>query len=114
MAKRQINSTINANLKAATADSFTDNIEMLDVSEIVPNKDNFYELSDIKPLADDIERQDLKSNLVVAKDGGSGKYLLISGHRRLEAVKLLIKGGRRKSTKVPCYINGEKSQAAAM
>ena len=111
MAKRQINSTISANLKAATADSFTDNIEMLDVSEIVPNEDNFYELSDIEPLADDIERQDLKSNLVVAKDGDSGKYLLISGHRRLEAVKLLIKEGRRKSTKVPCYINGEKSQA---
>ena len=111
MAKRQINSTISANLKAATADSFTDYIEMLDVSEIVPNGDNFYELSDIEPLADDIERQGLKSNLVVAKDGDSGKYLLISGHRRLEAVKLLIKEGRRNSTKVPCYINGEKTQA---
>ena len=109
MAKRQISSAISADLKAASADSFADNIKMLDVTEIIPNKDNFYALTDIEQLADDIERQDLKSNLVVVKDGE--KYLLISGHRRLEAVKLLISEGRRTSTKVPCYIGRSGSEA---
>ena len=110
MAKRQINSAISADLKAASADSFADNIKMLDVTEILPNKDNFYAL-DIEYLAEDIARQDLKSILVVVKDEDSGKYLLISGHRRLEAVKLLISEGRRTSTKVPCYIGRSGSEA---
>lgn len=109
--KREIDSAISADLKAASADSFADSIKMLDVSEIMPNKDNFYSMSDIELLAEDIERQNLKHNLVVAKDKDSGKYWLISGHRRLEAVKFLINEGRRKSAKVPCYISGEKSQA---
>lgn len=111
MAKRQISTAISADLKAASADSFTDNIKFLDVSDIMPNKDNFYAISDIELLAEDIERQGLKHNLVVAKDKESDKYWLISGHRRLEAIKRLIDEGRRSSTKVPCYINGEKSQA---
>lgn len=111
MAKRELDSAICADLKAVSADSFADSIKMLDVSEIMPNKDNFYEMSDIELLAEDIERQDLKHNLVVAKDKGSEKYWLISGHRRFEAIKFLINEGRRKSTKVPCIINGEKSQA---
>lgn len=109
--KREMDNAIFEDLKTASADSFADNIKMLDVSEIMPNKDNFYSLTDIELLAEDIERQDLKHNLVVAKDKDSGKYWLISGHRRFEAVKFLINEGRRQSTKVPCYINGEKSQA---
>ncbi len=109
--KREIDSAISADLKAASADTFADSIKMLDVSEIIPNKDNFYEMSDIELLAEDIERQDLKHNLVVAKDKDSGKYWLISGHRRLEAIKFLINEKRRQSTKIPCIINGEKSQA---
>lgn len=109
--KREIDSAISADLKAASADTFADNIKMLDISEIMPNKDNFYSMSDIELLAEDIERQDIKHNLVVAKDKDNGKYWLISGHRRLEAVKFLINEKRRGSTKVPCYINGEKTQA---
>ncbi len=109
--KREIDSAISADLKAASADSFADSIKMLDVSEIMPNKDNFYSVSDIELLAEDIERQGLKHNLVVAKDKDSGKYWLISGHRRLEAIKFLINEKRRQSTKVPCIISGEKSQA---
>lgn len=109
--KREIDSAISADLKAASADTFADSIKMLDVSEIIPNKDNFYSMSDIELLAEDIERQNLKHNLVVAKDKDSGKYWLISGHRRLEAIKFLINEKRRQSTKIPCIINGEKSQA---
>lgn len=111
MAKRKLDLSISEDIMAAAADSFADNIKMLDISEIMPNKANFYEMSGLELLADDIERQGLKHNLVVAKDVNSDKYWLISGHRRLEAVKFLVNEGRLKSTKVPCYINGEKTEA---
>ena len=48
-------------------------------------------------------------SVLVATTAENGKYKLISGHRRLAAIKLLISERRRKSTTVPCYVKGEKS-----
>lgn len=80
---------------------------MIDVENIEPNKANFYEISEVEALAEDIERQGLMTALVVAEQDG-GKYQLISGHRRLAAIKQLIGDGRRRNTKVPCFIKGAK------
>lgn len=107
------NASIGKDMKSASADSFLDNMQMIDFSEIKLNKDNFYSLSEIELLADDIERQGLKHNLVVSKDSGGSGYWLISGHRRYSAVKLLIEQNRLTSTLVPCYVDGERSQAEA-
>lgn len=107
MAKLKLNSAIMDDLKAAASDSFIDSLKMLEVEQIIPNESNFYEMTEIEELADDIERQGLMSVLVVTED--NGKYRLVSGHRRLAAVKLLIDEGRRKSTTVPCYIKSAKS-----
>lgn len=107
MAKLKLNSAIMDDLKAAASDSFIDSLKMLEVEDILPNESNFYEMTEIEELAEDIERQGLMSVLVVTED--NGEYHLISGHRRLEAVKLLIDEGRRKSTTVPCYIKSAKS-----
>lgn len=107
------NASIGKDMKSASADSFLDNMQMIDFSEIKLNKDNFYSLSEIELLADDIERQGLKHNLVVSKDSGGAGYWLISGHRRYSAVKLLIEQDRLTSTLVPCYVDGERSQAEA-
>ncbi len=104
---------IGMDMKAASADSFLDNIKMVDFSEIKLNKENFYEISDIELLADDIERQGLKHNLVVCKDSGGAGYWLISGHRRYSAIKLLVEQKRLTSTLIPCYIDGERSAAEA-
>ena len=104
--KFQIDSAIMADIQTANADSYIDNLKMLDIELIEPNEDNFYELSEIETLAEDIERQGLMTALVVSENGG--RYKLISGHRRLSAVKLLIESGRRKSSKVPCFIKGAK------
>ena len=100
MAKLKLNSAIMDDLKAAASDSFIDSLKMLEVEDIIPNESNFYEITEIEELAEDIERQGLMSVLVVTED--NGKYRLVSGHRRLAAVKLLIDEGRRKSTTVPC------------
>ena len=104
--KFQIDSAIMADIQTANADSYIDNLKMLDIELIEPNEGNFYELSEIETLAEDIERQGLMTALVVSENGG--RYKLISGHRRLAAVKLLIESGRRKSSKVPCFIKGAK------
>lgn len=104
--KFQIDSAIMADIQTANADSYIDNLKMLDIELIEPNEGNFYELSEIETLAEDIERQGLMTALVVSESGG--RYKLISGHRRLSAVKLLIESGRRKSSKVPCFIKGAK------
>lgn len=112
--KLKLDTSISKDIMAAASDSFVDNIKMLDVSEITPSSDNFYEMSGLELLADDIEREGLKHNLVVCKKENGNGYWLKSGHRRLAALKMLIEQGRRTSTKVPCYVDGEKSRAAAL
>lgn len=111
--KFSLDKSIGMDMKAASADSFLDNMKMIDFSEIKLNKDNFYELSELELLADDIERQGLKHNLVVSKDSRGAGYWLISGHRRYSAIKMLIEQHRLTSTLIPCYIDGERSQAEA-
>lgn len=109
--KLQLDAAITKDMKSAAFDSFIDNIKMIDVTEIIPSDKNFYEMSAIELLADDIEREGLKHNLVVAKDPSTGCYEVKSGHRRLAAIELLIKEKRIKSTKIPCIVDGEKSEA---
>lgn len=109
--KMQFDAAITRDIKSAASDSFLDNIKMIDINEIAPSRNNFYEISDVELLADDIEREGLKHNLVVVKDSDTGFYEVKSGHRRLAAIKLLINEKRRTSTKIPCYVDGEKSAA---
>lgn len=107
--KLQLDTAITKDMKSAAFDSFIDNIKMIEVDDILGNDDNFYSISDIELLANDIEREGLMHNLVVSKSGS--KYILKSGHRRLAAIKLLIEEKRFKSTKIPCYVCGEKTEA---
>lgn len=112
MAKRfSIDSSIAADIKSAASDSFKDNIRMIEVTKLKESIDNFYSLSDLDILADDIERQGLKHNLVVTEDADNkGTYFIKSGHRRYNAIKLLINDNRYNSRYVPCLIDGCKSK----
>ena len=85
----QLDSAIVADIQTVNADSYIDSLKMIDIDLIEPNKNNFYEMSEIEALADDIERQGLMTAPVVSEQNG-GKYELISGHRRLVALKSLI------------------------
>lgn len=109
--KLQLDAAITKDIRSAASDSFIDNIKMIDVADIVPSKENFYEMSNIELLADDIEREGLKANLLVSKEKNGSKYLLKSGHRRFSAIKLLISEKRLTNTKVPCLVDGEKTKA---
>lgn len=108
--KMQFDTAIAKDMQAAASDSFIDNIKMIDIDDINPNDENFYEMSDIELLADDIERVGLKHNLVVVK-APDGEYTVKSGHRRLAAIRLLIEQKRCRSTKIPCIVDGHKTQA---
>lgn len=109
--KLDIDTSIAADIKSAASDSFKDNIKMIELEKIKPSMDNFYSLNDIEILADDIERQGLKHNIVVVEDKENlGTYFIKSGHRRYTAIEHLIKENRFSSKYIPCYVDGVKSK----
>lgn len=115
MSRFNIDMNISNAIKSVSADSFKDSIKMIEIEKIKPCQDNFYEMSEIEILADDIERQGLKHNLVVSVDkDNENEYWLKSGHRRLTAIQLLINENRLSSKYVPCLIDGTKSKAETM
>lgn len=114
MAKRfNFDEAITTDIKGAASDSYIDNIKMIKVTDIETNSENFYSLPDIEELAEDIERQGLIHSLAVTKIS-SEKYKLISGHRRLTAIKLLIENGKWNNETVPCYVITAKKSDAEM
>lgn len=114
MAKRfNFDASITTDIKGAASDSYIDNIKMIKVTDIETNSENFYSLPDIEELAEDIERQGLIHSLAVTKTS-YGTYKLISGHRRLSAIKLLSEKGKWNSGIVPCYVITAKKSETEM
>lgn len=84
-------------------------IVYVDIYDIVPNKRNQdISMSDIKELSENIELVGLQQNLVLAPPMDD-KFLLLAGHRRLAALKLLVEEkGKEEFRKVPAIINDPK------
>lgn len=111
----QMDSNIEKDIKAVASDSFVDSVKMINIDLVKPTAENFFSLSDIEILAEDIERQGLKHNLVVCEDkDNKGTYLIKSGHRRFEAIKLLIEQNRLINKTVPCLVDGVKTRSENM
>ena len=110
--KRSFDAAIIKDIKSVAGDSFADNIKMLPVDQLHDNPENFYDLSDLDTLVEDIDRQGLKTPLYVVPDDDG--YMVISGHRRKAAVQELIDGGKYGTDKLPCYIGVKKNEAEAM
>lgn len=109
--KIAIDTSIATDIKSAASDSFKDNIKMIEIGKIKESMDNFYSLSDIEILAEDIERQGLKHNLVVVEDSNEpDTYFIKSGHRRFTAIKQLVREGLYNSKYVPCLVDGSKTK----
>ena len=94
---------LNEESQEATKNNFK--IVHIDIDEIQPNERNKnISMPGIEDLADNIGIVGLEQNLVVApkKDG---KYALLTGHRRLAALQLLVNDrGRDDLRLVPCVI----------
>lgn len=94
--------------KADILDNKSDfDLRFIEIDKIIPNPNNFYELNGIKELSENIKEFGLNQNLEVVEihDNGEKKYRLIGGHRRYEAIKLLINDGDDRFKKVPCKVN---------
>jgi ParB family chromosome partitioning protein len=94
-------------ISAVSADTFQ--TRMIEISKLRANEKNFYAVSDIEILADDIERQGLKHNLVVVENPEK-TFTIISGHRRYAAVTFLISEGRYGSKFLPCFVAAGRTE----
>lgn len=87
-------------------------LEHISIDRIVPDPENFYELSGIGELAANIALCGLQQPLLVRPmPGDESKVIIISGHRRHAALKLLIEqDGREELRDVPCIVDrGEEN-----
>lgn len=73
----------------------------LDLLDEDPN--NFFQLSGIEELAANIELCGLQQPIRVRKQE-SGRYMIVSGHRRRKAVELLAQENAQKWGEVPCIV----------
>lgn len=77
-------------------------VEYVPIGKLKPSKMNQYVVQDVADLKSSIELMGLQQNLLVrAKDEG---YEVISGHRRLKAMKELYEVGNEQFRKIPCKI----------
>lgn len=83
------------------------NVEMLDIEDLMPSKDNFYSTENIDELADAIELSGCIEQNLVVKPQAHGKYEIIAGHRRRLAILKLVQEGKEEYRKVPCRIKKE-------
>lgn len=63
------------------------------IDKLIENEENKYPIADLEQLADSIESLGLLQPLLVKKVDGN-KYVIIAGHRRYNAIKLLINEDR--------------------
>lgn len=75
----------------------------IDIDDLIPSEDNFYSLSGIESLKENIEEFGIQQNLTVMRRPDK-KYEIIAGHRRREACRLLVQEGKKKFRWLPCRI----------
>ncbi len=78
--------------------------------DIVPDEDNPYSLDHIIELANTIENCGLLEPLVVKKTYYQ-QYMIVSGHRRYEAISFLVeKRNKRQFENIPCIVLPENTE----
>lgn len=91
-------------------DTGREQIEYIDISRLISDGNNFYSLDGIEDLAANIETVGLQQPLRVRRSGAD--YIIVSGHRRAAAIRLLVKDGRSDLAAVPCIVEqGDVSPA---
>lgn len=96
---------------ATVSKSDTDRtVTMIDIDKLQANEKNFYKVSkkDLDDLKSSIEISGILDPPSVCKADGD-KYRIISGHRRCEAVRQLVKEGHTELRMVPCFIRSPQS-----
>lgn len=76
-------------------------IQYIDIDLLDSDERNFYQLSDLDDLADNIQLCGLQQPIRV-RDGEGGRYTIVSGHRRRAALAKLVDQGLTQFRRVPC------------
>ena len=85
----------------------------LDLIDSDPN--NFYQLSEVDKLADNISLCGLQQPIRVRQQTDpdkSGRYMIVSGHRRRAAIELLAKDDPDRWQEVPCIVERDTASPA--
>lgn len=93
-------------------DTGKEQITYLPISSLDSDPKNFYELRGIEELADNISVAGLQQPIRVRAGETPGRYTIVSGHRRLAAVKALAQEAPEKWTDVPCIIETDDASPA--
>lgn len=78
-------------------------IVYLKIDTLIPNPKNEMSIQKIEELAQTIAMEGLDQPFVV-RPIDNDRYILLAGHRRLEAIKLLVEQGKWKNEHVPCIV----------
>ena len=94
-------------------DTNREQIEYIKLDLIDADPNNFYQLSGVEDLAANIQLCGLQQPIRVRKHPAEvGRYMVISGHRRREAVLLLAKDDPEKWNEVACIIEETEASPA--
>lgn len=97
-------------------DTGMEQISYLPVDKLDPDENNFYSLEGIDWLADNIATIGLQQPIRVRPGSEAGRYTIVSGHRRLAAIRILLdsEDGSGDSFRkgVPCIVETGKASAA--
>ena len=93
------------------SDTGREQIEYISVDLLDDDPNNFYSLRDLDELAANIATVGLQQPVRV-RDGENGHVVIVSGHRRTAAIRMLVADGRDDLREVPCIRErGEVSPA---
>ena len=92
-----------ATLKPVSESDHTgpEQIEYIDIGLLDGDERNFYQLTDIDELADNIQMCGLQQPIRV-RAGEGGRFTIVSGHRRRAALAQLVEKGLGQFRRVPC------------
>ena len=80
-------------------------IEYIRLDLIDEDPNNFYRLSDIDPLAANIELCGLQQPIRVRPIENTDRYMIVSGHRRRKAIEMLSVDDPERWKEVPCIVS---------
>lgn len=87
-------------------------IEYIPIDKLTPDPGNFYEMSDIDKLCENIELIGLQQPIRVRRDAENpGQYIIVSGHRRWTALNKLVEDGAQQFSSAPCIVEAEAESA---
>ena len=80
-------------------------LQKIDIDLLNADKKNFYSLDGVDELAENIEFIGLQQPLLVRPDPDApGKFRVISGHRRRDALRMIVDAGNEAFRFVPCIV----------